>query len=280
MQSPVSLGGARQPDASNHLCLRFERRAEFEERAREYLRAGLAAGERVLYVAPGDPAELADRLRLPEPGVDVRPDAVQVASLSATYRFDTVIDPRQQVLAYAEATEAALAAGFTGLRVAADATALARTPAQLDAFARYEHLVDRYMTDHPMSAMCAYDRTELGDEAVAQIACLHPVTSVDATPFHLHTHARGAAAALDGELDDRVRELWPAALGRAELRSTGGEVVIDATGLEFIDHRNLLALADYADRRGTTVVLRTALSHPAHLLRVLNVTTVRVEQAA
>ncbi|MEU4746903.1 MEDS domain-containing protein, partial [Actinosynnema sp. NPDC023658] len=182
------------------------------------------------------------------------------------------------VRTYAAATEAALAAGFTGLRVAADATPLVRTPAQLDAFARYEHLVDRYLATHPMEAMCAYDRTRLGDDVVAQIACLHPRSAEDAAPFHLHAHApAGTSAVLDGELDLESHDLWPLALERADLPAGEDGIVIDATGLAFIDHRNLLALADHADRRGTTVVLRTPLSFPSHVLDVLGVTNVRVE---
>ncbi|WP_410574308.1 MEDS domain-containing protein [Amycolatopsis sp. cmx-4-61] len=60
--------------------------------------------------------------------------AVQVASVDATYTTGTVVDPAGQVELYATATAEALAAGFTGFRVAAEATSLVRTPAQLDAF--------------------------------------------------------------------------------------------------------------------------------------------------
>lgn len=277
----ASLDRAREPHSPSHLCWRYDRRGDFDERAREFLAEGLAAGQRVLYSAPGDPRALTDRLRaVGSFDGGARPGAVQVASLEATYHLDAVIDPEQQVRSYAEATEQALAAGFTGLRVAADVTPLVRTPAQLDAFARYEHLVERCMTTRPLSGMCGYDRDELGDEAIAQLACLHPRTSTGAAPFRLHARGRaGAAAGLDGELDSAAHELWPLALRRADLRPVAGEVVIDAAGLEFVDHRNLLALADHADRLGATVVLRTALSSPAHVLRLLNVTSVRVEGA-
>lgn len=264
----------------SHLCWGYRRPEEFAVRARAYLAEGLAAGERVLYVAPGDTGALIGRLRAVEAfGEGMRRGAVQVASVDSTYPRGSVVDPVAQVRAYATATEEALAAGFTGLRVAADATTLVRTPAQLDAFARYEHLVDHYMAAHPMSAMCAYDLGELGDEALAQLACMHPSSSADATPFHLHGHTRdNSSAALDGELDGDTRELWSGALERAEPRAVDGAVTIDATGLEFIDHRSLLVVADYADRHATTVVLRTPLSSPSHLVELLNLTSVRVEQ--
>jgi hypothetical protein len=56
----------------------------------------------------------------------------------------------------------------TSARVAADATPLVRTFDDRAAFARYEHLVDAYMTRHAFSAMCAYNRSKLDRDAVAR----------------------------------------------------------------------------------------------------------------
>jgi hypothetical protein len=262
------------------VCRGYRRRDEFAAGAWAFLAAGLAAGERVLYVAPGDPGVIAGQLRAAGPFAEgLRSGAVQIASVDATYTTGTVVDPAGQAGLYAAATSEALAAGYTGLRVAADATSLVRTPAQLDAFARYEHLIDRYMATHPMSAMCGYDLGELGEETVAQLACMHPLAQEGATPFHLHGHARdGSAAALDGELDMTVRQWWPLALERAGLRSTAGTIAIDATDLAFIDHRSLFDVADYAERHDTTVVLRTRLTTPARLIELFDLTGVRVER--
>jgi hypothetical protein len=59
-----------------------------------------------------------------------------------------------------------------------------RNPDQLDTMARYEHLVDRYMTNQPFSALCGYNRAELGEETIAQLACLHPLGN-NGAPFRL-----------------------------------------------------------------------------------------------
>jgi anti-anti-sigma regulatory factor len=282
MQSAVLLGRERDPHRSGHLCSRFQGQDEFASQARDFLADGLARGQRVLFVGRGDLDGLVGRLRPDSVFADgFGRGAVQVASLEATYPFGAAVEPEEQVRNYAAATDAALAAGFTGLRVAADATPLVRTATQLSAFARYEHLVDRYMATHPMAAMCAYDRDELDDDAIALLASLHPRATEGSTSFHLHgsPHA-GISAALTGELDAAAQHLWPRALERADLRPVDGAVVIDATGLTFISHRNLLALADYADRHRTTVVLRTRVGHPARVLQLLGVTSVRVEQVA
>ncbi|MDX3192580.1 MEDS domain-containing protein [Streptomyces sp. MN03-5084-2B] len=268
--------------ARDHVCRGYRGPGAFVAHAQEFLAEGLAAGERVLYVAPGDEAALTGQLRADErcdEGLDR--GAVHVASVDAAYPTGAVVDPASQVELYAAATSEALAAGFTGLRVAADATSLVRTPAQVDAFARYEHLVDHYMAGHPMSAMCGYDVAELGGEVVAQLACMHPHAVEGGTPFHLHGHTRdGSAAALDGDLDLESRDLWPLALERAGLREERGTIAIDAAGLDFVDHRSLVALAGYAERHATTVVLRTKRSTPARLVELLDLPGVRVERAA
>ncbi|WP_244210770.1 MEDS domain-containing protein [Amycolatopsis kentuckyensis] len=282
MPTPTERESEPSTRARDHVCRGYRRRGEFVAHAQEFLAEGLAAGERVLYVAPGDETALTGQLRVDELCDEgLERGAVQVASVEAAYPTGAVVDPAGQVELYAAATSEALAAGFTGLRVAADATSLVRTHAQVDAFARYEHLVDHYMASHPMSAMCGYDVAELGGDVVAQLACMHPTAYEGGTPFHLHGHVRdGSAAALDGELDPESRGLWPLALERAGLRPEGGTIAIDAVGLDFVDHRSLVALAGYAERHAATVVLRTKLATPARLVELLDLPGVRVDRAA
>ncbi|MGH3802700.1 MAG: MEDS domain-containing protein [Pseudonocardiaceae bacterium] len=248
---------------------------EFQSLVLEFLADGLAQGQRVCYAANRDTAALWDDLQdLGETKRSRRPGAVQVQSLDDA--TGAVVQPVGLVQTYAAATEDALAAGFTGLRVAAEVTPLVRSPEQLDAFARFEHLIDRYMTSRPFSALCAYNRVELGEETIAQVACLHPTTNAGAAPFRLHASTR-AAASLAGELDLISRDLFPMALRRVDIRPTDGELVIDATNLDFIDHRSMLALADYARSLDATVVLRTDLPSPARITELLDLPDMRVE---
>jgi anti-anti-sigma regulatory factor len=205
--------------------------------------------------------------------------AAHLIPLDSTYQVGTVIEPDAQVHTYAAATQQALAAGFTGLRVAAEVTSLVRTPSQLDAFARYEHLVDRYMTSWPFSAMCAYHRGQLGEAATAQLACLHPNTNTMGPGFRLHA-STGVAAALAGELDLGNATPFGQALERADLKPGGGELVIDAVEATFIDHRSLIMLVEHARRNRATVVLRIHWPGAARLVQLLNLDGVRVEPLA
>ncbi|MEV4282620.1 MEDS domain-containing protein [Actinoplanes xinjiangensis] len=262
--------------AAGHVCWPYDDHPAFEAHAAAVLRAGLEAGEQVWYV-PGDGGGAVAGLLTGHPRAVSRADAVRVVPLAVAYPGDLTVDPAAQVTAYTAATEDALAAGFTGLRVVADATAFVRTEAQRDAFARYEYAIGRYMRTAPMSAVCAYDRRELGDQVIAELACVHETGPAGDVMFRLHPGATTAEVILDGEVDLSVEELFGRALRRTDLRPAGGEVVLDAGGLKFIDHRSLLTLQRFAEARRTTAVLRTRFAGAVHLARLLDLPHVRVE---
>ncbi len=247
--------------------------------AEHHLAAGLAAGERVWYVTPAPPEAVVDRLaRRPVLATALARGAAAVVSLADTYASGAVVDPPAQIAAYAAATDAALADGFSGLRVVAEATELVRTPAQLEAFTRYEHQIDRWMHTRPFGAMCAYDRTVLDDATVLALACMHPVSNRPDPLFHLSATVDGAGhAALAGELDPTNHELFRVALERADLRPRDGRLVFQAPSLRFLDHRALAALGAYARSRDAVAVLRTARPAAARLAELLGLTGVQVE---
>ncbi|XVV07462.1 MEDS domain-containing protein [Actinosynnema sp. CA-248983] len=267
---------ARDLGRHDHVCWSYDDTADFLVRVREYLAEGLALGQRVRYVAvEADAVVLSGMAGI---GDALATGAAQVHSLSDTYSSDLAVDPQAQVRAYAAATEEAIADGFTGLRVAAEATPMVRTPGQLASFLRYEHLVDRYMARHPFSALCGYDTTRLDEPAVARLAGVHPCANRPA-PFRLHAAAGSAGCEvveLGGELDASGHDLLGELLERID--PGPGGLVVHAPELTFIDHRGLLLLADSARRRGGGLVLRTRAIGAARLVEVLGIPDVRVEQ--
>ncbi|QQQ74034.1 MEDS domain-containing protein [Saccharothrix sp. 6-C] len=264
----------------DHVCWRYRDVREFRDRAREFLSEGLALGHRVRYLGAGDPDALVEHLNGID-GIDeaLLTGAAQVASLDAAYPIGTVIEPAAQVRTYAGATEAALAAGFTGLRVAADCTPMVRSPEQLASFARYEHQIDHYMAGRPFSALCAYSATEVDDDAFAQVACMHPNTNTSYPGFRLHA-AGDRTTVLSGEVDSTDGDLFGLALRRADPRPRDGQLVFDGADLTFLDHRGLLHLARHAAGRGASVVLRTSWPGVSTLVDLLDLANVRVEPAA
>lgn len=277
MRTTGVIENARGLGLHDHVCWAFDDQDDFRYRVREFLEEGLELGQRVWYVAPGDVETLADDLRgLAGMDLALRTGAAQVVSVDTAYPVGTVIEPAAQVQAFVMAATQAVMAGFTGLRVAADTTPLVRTAAQLDAFARYEYLVDRCIASQPLTGMCAYNRVELGEDVIGQLACLHPNINRGTAQFRLHT-SHQATASLNGELDMTTVELLSLALQRADLQPHGGELVVDAAGLTYIDHRALLMLAESTRQVQATVVLRTAWPGAAPLVELLDLQEVRVE---
>jgi len=278
--SPVPVSDVREAVGSHH-CWGFDDRAALEFRARPFLRAGLAAGERVWFVTADAVEPVARRWSGAEPfGSALRDGSARVLSVTADY-VDGPVEPSAQVEAFAGALAEALAAGHTGLRVVADATALVRTPAQRQAYGRYEYLVDRFMAGRPVTGVCAFDRRELDTGTFGELACLHPCGDSGGVAFRVHASAPAdGALVLSGELDTAGQAPFAVALRRAAPRPVDGEIVVDATGLRFVDHRALRVLEEYARERGATVVLRGPVSSTAGLVTMLGLACVRVEPAS
>ncbi len=258
-----------------HICWSYDDSRIFDGYARLFVHAGLAAGEQVWYVR-GEPSGGLLDLQ-PRDGASWHANALRVLSPQETYAGDAVIDPAAQTAVYVTATERALAAGFTGLRVVADATAFVRTEAQLDAFARYEYAIGRYMRTAPVRALCVYDRAELGDEVVAQLACMHRRTNAVDVPFQLHPGPTRDAVVLSGELDSAAEQMLATALERADLRPVRGRIVVQGEGLGFVDHRCLRVLQRYARRRDATAVVRTRLTTVPPMVELLRLSHLRAE---
>ncbi|MEU4428682.1 MEDS domain-containing protein [Actinoplanes sp. NPDC024001] len=264
--------GASSPE---HTCWAYDDHQTFVLHARAFLHAGLTAGEQVWYV-PGRRSSGVTGWLL-DGAPDWPPGAVRVFDPQEVYSAAGAFDPVAQLTAYMAATQDAVAAGFRGLRVVADATAMVRTRPQLDAFVRYEYAIGRYMRTAPLSALCVYDRTELGDRAVAELACVHRRTNAGHVPFQMYPGRTARDTVLTGEVDGSAEDLFATVLERAELHPVAGEVVVHAEELGFITHRGLLALQRHAERRELTVVIRTPLRTVAPMVGALGLTGIRVE---
>ncbi|MEV6304676.1 MEDS domain-containing protein [Actinoplanes sp. NPDC051861] len=261
-----------------HTCWSYDDHQAFVAHARSFLHAGLEAGERVWYV-PGPRSNGVVGWLLDE--APAWPEGtVRVLDPLEVYRPDQPFDPAAQMAAYVSATEDAVAAGFTGLRVVGDGTAMVRTRQRLDAFVRYEYAIGRYMRTAPLQAVCVYDRAELGERAVTELACVHASSNAAQVPFQLHAGRTSAETVLAGEVDAAAEDLFLSLFERADLRPADGEIVIHATGLAFITHRCLIGLQRHAERRCLTLVIRTRLRTVAPMAEALALTSLRVEAVA
>lgn len=262
----------------DHAYLAYADDEELRTVATGFLEECLELGQQVAYCGWGG----ADALR---GYVDVvgRPDgrsrrgAVHVVSLDAYFRRDDVPDPATLVRFWSEATSAALAAGFTALRVVTDTTPWVQGERSRTEFLRTEHRVDRFLLKHDFTQLCAGNAQVLDEPALAEAGCIHPSSSGITLPFHLHA-SHDADFALEGELDAFTVPLFERIVQSARAGERSGELVIDCTEVSFVDHRSLLVLEHHAEEAGLRqVALRGASHGAASLVELLHLSRVRME---
>lgn len=246
-QSAVRRGGnqAERPSGfatGDHVCWVYDDEAAFTTAAIEYLAEGLQRGEQLLYAADRPAAVLMEELSpIGEVGVLVDRGVLFVRSVGDVHVADRPFDPTVQVARYRQLTEAALAAGYRGLRVAIDATALVTNGRARADLLGYELAVDGLLTWTPMTAMCAYSHRRLGG-AAAELACVHPSRYAPGGPsFCLFAGESGLTMA--GEIDLTEHTRLRAALQAALAVSSDEDVTIDLSPLEFIDAGGLVELS-------------------------------------
>ncbi len=233
--------------ADAHACWGFDRRQEFVDAALEFLTDGLRNGQRIVYVGSEPVDEQRERLE-PLGGVGAMIDegALLLIDLNGIYETGEPLDPNAQLAVYSAVTDAALAAGYTGVRVAAQATSLVREPETWDAHLRWESMADRFMSVRPMSAMCGYERDLVSEQLYAELSAVHPASNAPSRIVPFRLFAENGDMVLSGDVDF----LSVNALDRAlETACDGTEpAVLDLRELGFIDPNGLGVLARHTRR--------------------------------
>jgi MEDS: MEthanogen/methylotroph, DcmR Sensory domain/STAS domain len=259
----------------DHLCWAYDDPASYDRHAAMFLAEGLAAGQRI-WLMTGRGGDTAAEI-IPGFAGAIRDGAAEVMSMTDLYPADGLVDPEALTDGYAAATDLALADGFSGLRIAGDGTHFLTGPAQVDAFVRFEHLVDRLMIERPFAAVCGFDRGRVDDATLTAVAAVHPLVNADLTPVRVY--AGDGYRVLAGELDWASRDTFPTLLARTDT-AAAGRVILDVSELRFVDHRSLLAIEAYAYTYDRRVVLRGGRPPLLRLLDLLTVDRIQAEVAA
>ncbi len=188
----------------DHLGCAVGGAAEFPVLAVPFLAEGSALGEFLLYVAedpdPADISRLDDLLD---------PDSLLAMSTAEVYGASGVVDPVRQRETYAGLLAGALAAGFTGIRVAADCTPLVSDEERLRAWTSWEVVTDRFIAENQVTAMCAFDQERVDVGLLRQVATLHPLSSASSPVPQFRLFSDSGALGVEGQLDSvAVTQLW------------------------------------------------------------------------
>lgn len=233
---------------NDHACWSFDEPQEFADASLEFFADGLRTGQRLVFVGSEPVAEQRGRLQeLGDVGQLIDGGALQLFELRDLYRPGEPIDVDLQVKTYTAATDAALADGFTGLRVAAEVTELVLDPDTWEAHVRWESIADRVMSTMPLAALCGYRGDAVPDSLLNDLATVHPATNIaaDEAPFRLFGDS--GRLVLSGEIDLFSNETLDRIL---DLALEGEEpLTLDLGELGFIDHHGLETLATHTRRR-------------------------------
>jgi anti-anti-sigma regulatory factor len=260
--SPHDLG------LNGHACWTFsDLDGDFRDAAVPFLAEGQELGQRLMFVGS---AEAEAVLRDLEPTRSmIGTGALGVVPFDLLYPGGRRMAFEAQWAAYAEATNQALADGFTGLRVLAEVTSLAGDGLDtLHDQAGWETYADRQMAHLPLAALCCFDRSVVPEDTLSRIASAHPVSDRrlgQHVPFHLYADAD--ALSLAGEVDATCAAGLERLL-RAGDDQESGDVVLDLGGLDFIEHVGVMTIEQHAHRLSETGRRLSLRDEPALYTRI------------
>jgi hypothetical protein len=161
-----------------HLCHFYASRQDLVQALVPYFEAGLRNNERCIWVtAPPLPAaqaraELANFL----PNLDqvIKQGRLRILDFSEWYTDAGHLKGSEVVNLWLKEEEAALAAGYSGLRITGNTSFL--TPQDWDSFMKYEHAVSDAFLDRRIVTLCSYNLQQAGAVEVLDVVRNHHCT--------------------------------------------------------------------------------------------------------
>jgi anti-anti-sigma factor len=264
----------------DHVCLLYEENADRDSYVGDFVRAGLEAGEKVLWVAGGRAEDVAELMaargfevsEFMDSGQLVVKDRTETSLGSGRFDAQAMLNCIRDEVRDSEANL------YASLRITGDLSwASPEIPGFPELF-EYERAVDELLRDTGYMGICQYDTRQLAPAALTSVVQAHRAVvsqrnqDVLETPLLtllVITRDADGVLSLYGDVDNSNLGEFEAALTGAI--KTPGPVVLDLTHLHFIDvagvhvlQRQAAQLSDAGDR----LVLS---SPPAFLERVLKV---------
>ncbi len=245
----MHVGDLRPGD---HVCLLFASEEERTSVLRDFVRCGLDARDKILYLAgrrdPRDPAGPLDRCRLPLP----RDGGVEVVALTEFLTGTGALEPAALLGHLRGAAARSRAEGFRALRVAGELCAALRDEGDVHRLLRYETLLGEEFGSGQALTVCQYDVRRCGPGALDAFASVHS-RSVEADPLVRAAELvvartyRPQGLRLEGVVDVcSHRQLRDALRSVAAVRA---DVLLEMSGVEFLDLGGLRLLMGFARAR-------------------------------
>ena len=159
------------------MCLIYTSETERRRILGKYMAAGIADGERIVYLADGiTEAEL--RLMLGETGVDVGDsgvaDHMEVWKAESTYCPEGCFSPERMLAFLRNIQEETAAAGLPCLRATGEMGWALRGIPGSERLMEYESKVNTLLETNPFLAICQYDARLFDGRALYHVLQVHP----------------------------------------------------------------------------------------------------------
>lgn len=179
-----------------------------------------------------------------------------LAAVEDAYR--EIGDPSAQVGAFGELLEGSLAEGYAGMCVVADNSRFAAgSDEQFQSWLTWEAVADDFEACRPVSGVCFFDRRAVPERRLVDLAAVHPMLSrgFREPMFQIIVSSEGGRVLeVMGELDALCAEQLHRTL---TARPKMAEMVLDVGRVEYVDHRALLVLNQFAEE-GVSLTVRNA----------------------
>jgi anti-anti-sigma regulatory factor len=250
--------------AEDHACLTFGESEELFDLTAAFVRDGLAAGLKVVWVSDAGPGLAAGELGRRGVAVEAAMATGQMTAAGwegrllsgQAFRADAAVGWLAGELASSGKQ------GFPGLRVALDMSWALRPVAGIEELPEFEEGIAAALEGSAAAVLCQYDRERFDPVTLASVAGFH-TRAVAAATYYADALLRicrqyaPPGVRIAGELDFQAGE--PLGLALAEAVRLGGDIVINMSALAFIDARCTLMIADAARTiasQGRRVVLQ------------------------
>ncbi|GAA2880267.1 MEDS domain-containing protein [Nonomuraea rubra] len=247
-------GFVLDPDLGDHVCLPFDGERERMTATGLFTVNGLRRRTKVVIITHADSPERTRGWLAPlVPGFADAESAGQVEILDCadTHFTGGRLDPGRVYAGLADAYDRARKHGQHGVYALVDASwGACDAPRQ----AAFEAKTNELFGERWLAAVCQYDRGLFPREAIDRATSVHPIAPEQALLRFANTF-EPAGLRVWGDIDLTNRPAFASLLSRLEKEP--GEVVIDASGLDFIDagSAQLLTVTAMARPRGATAVV-------------------------
>ena len=245
--SPHSLWGA---EPGTHLCALYRGEAELEQIAATFVASGLAAGDRVFYVASDRPAATVrtalEAHQIPA-GQAAAAGQLVIEDFTAAYGEPGRLDLDEMAAGFRSAGRRARADGFGGLRVAAEMGDFARSIGSVERLLDWERRCTPMQREEGITSVCQYDQRRFSQPQAAAIACEHAGAAPEFAPeppaWFTITNAPWGLI-VTGELDLAARAVFGRVL-RARLAASPW-LQLDVGGLAYAEAGALAVIYEAA----------------------------------